>query len=83
MSTPAAVATNAAAVANLADALHNWGLSDPQERAEHLIRQLTADGWRPIDPPPTLRGPQSTDAGRAAARELYEQTRRTAREGVR
>lgn len=72
MSTPAAVATNAAAVANLADTLHNWGLSDPQERAEHLIRQLTADGWRPVDPPPTLRGPQSTDAGRAEARRIWE-----------
>lgn len=40
-----------------------------------LLRAFTA-GWRPLEPPPTPRGPGSTKAGRKAARRIYDQTRR-------
>ena len=73
--TPDQVATNAAAVRSLADILTRWGLADPHDRAEWIANHLHSEGWRHITPPPPLRGPSSTDAGRAAARRLYQQTR--------
>lgn len=69
-------AKNAAAIRNLADRLAAWGLTDPQQRAEHLIRQLTEDRWAPIEPAPPMRGRGASRAAIDAARELFEQTRR-------
>ena len=73
--TPADVARNAKAVANLAARLEAWGLTDPEQRAEHVVMNLAADGYRPLDRPVPLAGPSSTEAGRRRARELFEQTR--------
>ena len=69
------VATNAAAVRSLADILTRWGLADAHDRATWIAQHLHREGWRHITPPPPLRGPSSTDAGRAAARRLYHDIR--------
>jgi len=78
--TPHAVAANAAAIRNLAQRFENWGLSDPHQRAELVAMNLLADGYRPLEPPPTPRGPGSTAAGRRAAREAATAAIRAARE---
>jgi hypothetical protein len=69
--TPAQVAVNARAVANLAARLEAWGLSDPQERAEHVATALLADGLRPVEKPVPARGPgasrQAIEDAKAAA----------------
>jgi hypothetical protein len=43
---------------------------------EGLILAAIADGYRRIEPIPDLHGPSSTKAGREAARQIFEQTRR-------
>jgi inosine-uridine nucleoside N-ribohydrolase len=43
---------------------------------EGLILAAIADGYRRIEPIPDLRGPSSTKAGREAARQIFEQTRK-------
>jgi hypothetical protein len=74
-----AVAANAAAIRNLAARLENWGLSDPHERAEHIVLNLAADGFRPLEPPPAPRGPgarrESIDAAKQAAAEAVRAAR--------
>jgi hypothetical protein len=74
VTSPLDVARNAAAIRNLADTLERWGLGDAHNRAEHIARRLTADGWRELEPVPAPRGPTSTRAGREAARKLFEET---------
>jgi hypothetical protein len=72
-----AVAANAAAIRNLAARLERMGYEgDCHAEAEHIALNLLADGYRPLEPPPTPRGPGSTEAGREAARRIYDQTRR-------
>jgi len=71
------VATNAKALLNLAGRLERMGYSgDCHAEAEHIALNLLADGYRPLEPPPTPRGPGSTRQGREAARRIYDQTRR-------
>lgn len=71
-----AVATNAAAIRNLAARLEAWGLTDAHKRAEFIALNLLAEGYRPLEPPPALHGPTSTAAGRKRAREIWEASRR-------
>jgi broad specificity phosphatase PhoE len=58
---PLDVARNAKALRNLAALIDSWGLGDAHNRAEHIARRLTADGWRAIEPTPPLRQPAELD----------------------
>jgi hypothetical protein len=51
------IAVNAAAARWLTDILDAWGLTDTTARAEWVIRELLAQGVRPVPPVPPLRGP--------------------------
>jgi hypothetical protein len=55
------IARNATAMRNLADLLAAWGLGDAHNRAEHIARRLTADGYAAIEPTPPLRQPAELD----------------------
>ncbi|HEU5026634.1 MAG TPA: hypothetical protein VFV01_17085 [Spirillospora sp.] len=71
------VATNHRALMAAAAKLERAGFTGDSYRfVEGLVVNLLADGWRPVEPAPALRGPTSTEAGRRAAREIFEQTRR-------
>jgi hypothetical protein len=77
MTTPEAVARNHAAIRALADRLEREGWTgDAIVAAEEFAALLARHGWKPTEPPPPLHGPASTEAGRKAARRLFEQTRR-------
>jgi hypothetical protein len=71
------IARNAAAIRNLAGRLERLGYTgDCHTEAEHIAVNLLADGYRRIEPVPDLHGPSSTKAGREAARQIFEQTRK-------
>lgn len=75
--TTAQIATNAAAIRNLAARLERLGYGgDCHAEAEHIALNLLADGYKRVEAPPALAGPTSTEAGRRRAREIFEQTRR-------
>lgn len=65
----------------LADQFEAWNLSDPRQRAEHVVRRLRTElDWGPPrtaadQPLPAFRGPSSTERGRAEARALYQRIR--------
>lgn len=62
------VAANATAIRNLAARLERLGfVGDAQDEAEHIARELLADGYRRVEQPPPLRGTRSTPAARAQA----------------
>ena len=65
------------AVDELAELLTGWGCPDAYvaDRARTLLAVVESHGWRPPEDPPPLRGPGSTDEGRARARRIAEQTR--------
>lgn len=54
MSTEHEIARNDRAVRNMAARLESWGLDDAHKRAEFLLVNAFADGWRPVEPPPPL-----------------------------
>lgn len=70
------IARNHRAITNMAGRLEAWGLDDAYKRAEFLLMNAYADGYRPVDKPPALHGPSSTEAGRRAAREIFAATLR-------
>lgn len=47
---------NASASRWLAGIIEGWGLGDAHERADWIIRELLAQGVRPVESPPPLRG---------------------------
>jgi hypothetical protein len=51
------IGVNAAAARWLSEQLQAWGLTDTTARAEWVIRELLAQGVRPVSPLPPLRGP--------------------------
>jgi hypothetical protein len=65
----AEIARNAAALRNLAARLERMGYTggDAHTEAEHIAVNLLADGYRPIDKPPPLRGPGASRQAREAA----------------
>lgn len=75
MSSPEAVARNAAAIRALAHRLEIDGHSRPQEAAEEYAAILTSHGFRPLEPPPAPRGPGSSEAGRQAAKRIWLESR--------
>jgi hypothetical protein len=85
--TPAQVATNAAAIRNLAARLERLGYTgDCHAEAEAIARQLTDDGWQRITPPPPVRGPGAdADHRRSCKAEIDAAlaARRRAEEGAR
>jgi hypothetical protein len=73
MTTPETVARNHAAVRALADRLEREGWTgDAIAAAEEFASVLARHGWKPTEPPLPLHGPASTEAGRAAARRIWE-----------
>lgn len=75
MTSLADVARNAAAVRAVAALLAREGAQSPDVLAEQIADVMAREGWVPLEKPPTPRGPGSTEAGRRAARRLFEQTR--------
>jgi len=76
MTGPHAVAANAKALLNLAARLERMGYDgDCHAEAEHIALNLLADGYRPLEPPPTPRGP-------GACRESIEAAKQAAAEAV-
>jgi hypothetical protein len=73
------VAANASAVRNLAETLQRWGLTDPEQRAEHLTTQLARDGWKPLEPPPPHRGPGASEQAREDAMRVVREAVREAK----
>ena len=73
--TPAQIATNAAAIRAVADRLEREGHQAPEALAEEIAALLARENWRPIEPPPRPSGPGSTEAGRKAARALFDELR--------
>lgn len=76
--TPAGVARRANACRHVAALLETWGAPHAAERAAQVLDAVDAAGWHP--PPDLTHQPEqartpSTQAGRAAARALYETTR--------
>lgn len=83
--TPADVARNARAVRNMAEQLESWGLDDAHRRAESLLVNALADGYRPIgkpDPEPAPTGRGSSEHARRQALVAAEQAIRAAREAI-
>lgn len=63
-----AIAVNATAIRNLAARLERMGYhGDSHAEAEAIALNLLADGYRPVEKPPPLRGAHSTAQARAAA----------------
>jgi hypothetical protein len=60
-------AANHRAIAGLADTFTRWGLSDPEQRAEHVAVQLLADGLAPLPRPEPI--PPRGDGGSREARD--------------
>ncbi|MGZ4560266.1 MAG: hypothetical protein ACXVXJ_04725 [Mycobacteriaceae bacterium] len=75
MTPPSQIATNAAAIRAVADRLEREGHPDAHGLAEEIAALLTLSGYRPIEPPPRPSGPGSTEAGRAAAKALFDELR--------
>ncbi len=66
--TPAQVAVNATITRWLAERLEGWGLAEPQERAEYLVRELLDQGLRKAEPLPPMAGPRSSAQRRQEAK---------------
>ena len=73
---PDQTAVNTRALMAAAARLESAGYDgDAYRFCESLVVSVLADGYKRVEPPPALRGPTSTTAGRAAARALYQQIR--------
>ena len=72
------VGVNAKAVLAAAARLEARGWQGPDAAAfvEGLLLEAIRSGYRPLDPPPALRGTSSTTEGRARAKALFEETMR-------
>jgi len=77
MTGPTQLAVNTSVVIDEAARLESAGYhGDAVAFVERLLLRAFSAGWRPLEPPPTPRGPGSTRRGREAARRIYDQTRR-------
>lgn len=65
------------ALDRIAELLDEWGNDTPQTRAVAILEAVTECGYRlpGVDTATSLRGPGSTIAGRARARQLFAETR--------
>jgi len=74
---PTQLAVNTSVVIDEAARLEAAGYhGDAVAFVERLLLRAFSAGYRPLEPPPTPRGPGSTRRGREAARRIYETTRR-------